>query len=82
MLPVGSSLTAGGQNKTIIIIILKPDIKSVRYVYSLIRSVQLCAMVAQYEHNKRPGLVFIGPLTNLMWPQHTESSNVPCFRTG
>ena len=51
-------------------------------VYPLIRSVLVCGMVDQYEHNKSPGLVFIGTLTNLMWPQHIESSSVSCFRIG
>jgi len=31
-------------------------------------------MVDQYEHNKWLGLVFIGTLTNLMWPQHIEAA--------
>jgi len=51
-------------------------------VYPLIRSVLVCGMVDQYKHNKWPGVVFIGTLTNLMWPQHIESSSVSWCRTG
>jgi len=74
VLPVGSSFTAGGQNKTIYSLTRHYECTLVN-VYPLIRSVLVCGMVDQYEHNKRPGLVFIGTLTNLMWPQHIESSS-------
>jgi len=50
--------------------------------YPLIRSVLVCGMVDQYEHINWPRRLFIGTLTNLMWPQHIESSSVPCYRTG
>ena len=84
MLAHGSFFTAGGQNKTTFVYILKPNIKSVRWwnVYPLIRSDTSHGLVDQSKHQKWPGVVFIGSLTNLMWPQHITSSSVSCCRTG